>query len=31
VDRSVGLSGVEDAEAFQSATDAWLVETGPGA
>jgi hypothetical protein len=31
VDGSVGLSGVEDAEAFQGAADAWLAETGQGA
>jgi len=31
VDRSVGLSGVEDAEAFESAADVWFTETGPGA
>jgi len=31
VDRSVGLSGIEDAETFQSAADVWLAETGPGA
>ena len=31
VDRSVGLAGVEDAEAFQGAAEAWLPETAPGA
>jgi hypothetical protein len=31
VDRSVGLAGLEDAEAFQSAADVWLVESAPGA
>jgi hypothetical protein len=31
VDRSVPLSGVEDAEAFQSAADVWLAEPGPSA
>ena len=31
VDRSVGLSGVEDAEAFHSAADVWLAEPGAGA
>ena len=31
VDRSVGLAGGEDAEAFQSAADVWLAEAGPGA
>jgi len=31
VDRSVGLAGVEDAEAFLGAAEAWLPETTPGA
>ena len=31
VDRSVGLSGVEDAEAFQGTTEVWLAESGPAA
>jgi hypothetical protein len=31
VDRSVGLAGQEDAEAFQSAADVWLAENSPGA
>jgi hypothetical protein len=31
VDRSLGLAGVEDAEAFHSAADVWLAEGGPAA
>jgi len=31
VDRSVGLAGLEDAEAFQSAAEVWLAESAPGA
>jgi hypothetical protein len=31
VDRSVGLAGQEDAEAFQSASEVWLAESTPGA
>jgi len=27
----VGLSGVEDAEAFQGTTEVWLAESGPAA
>jgi len=31
VDRSIGLAGAEDAEAFLSAADVWVAESGPNA